>query len=133
MTQNTIGMQIAGTPYGTGSTNSSSNTVTKNWIEQNQYFIDTEYGAANNAFYHNNFINNTNQITGNQQYPIYFNPGPFGDNGNVWDNGKEGNYWNNYSEVDTNHDGIGDTPFSTYAGYYYNYIQDNFPLMQPYQ
>jgi hypothetical protein len=28
---------------------------------------------------------------------------------NVWDNGAEGNYWSDYTGVDSNHDGIGDT------------------------
>jgi len=43
---------------------------------------------------------------------------------NFWDNGVEGNYWSNYTGVDSNYDGIGDS--------WYNITQDNtdhYPLM----
>jgi parallel beta-helix repeat protein len=50
-----------------------------------------------NIFYHNNFVESTiSQASGGTLL-------------NAWDNGVEGNYWSNYSGVDSNHDGIGDS------------------------
>jgi nitrous oxidase accessory protein NosD len=43
-----------------------------------------------------------------------------------WDNGSEGNYWDNYTGLDENEDGIGDTPYIIDEN-----NQDNFPLMEP--
>ena len=47
--------------------------------------------------------------------------------GNVWDDGypSGGNYWDNYTGVDSNHDGIGDTPYIIDAD-----NVDNYPLME---
>ncbi|MEM1590161.1 MAG: NosD domain-containing protein [Candidatus Bathyarchaeia archaeon] len=53
------------------------------------------------TFYHNNFINNTIQVHSST---------PVG-KPNVWDNGREGNYWSDYNGTDANGDGIGDTPY----------------------
>jgi hypothetical protein len=46
---------------------------------------------------------------------------------NSWDNGTRGNYWNNYTGSDENHDGIGDISYNITgsAG-----SKDNFPLMK---
>jgi parallel beta-helix repeat protein len=35
---------------------------------------------------------------------------------NQWDNGIEGNYWDNYNEIDRNRDGIGDYPYAIATG-----------------
>lgn len=45
---------------------------------------------------------------------------------NSWDDGAKGNYWDNYTGLDTDNDGIGDVPYniSGFGG-----AQDNFPLM----
>jgi parallel beta-helix repeat protein len=43
---------------------------------------------------------------------------------NSWDNGLEGNHWGNYTGVDTDFDGIGDTPYVMDAN-----NKDNCPLM----
>jgi hypothetical protein len=60
-------------------------------------------------------VNNTNQVyvAANGYSPI-----------NSWDNGMEGNYWSNYVGVDSNLDGIGDTPYVIDAN-----NTDHFPLM----
>lgn len=42
---------------------------------------------------------------------------------NQWDNGKDGNYWENYNFVDRNLDGIGDAPYTIITG-----GKDNYPL-----
>jgi parallel beta-helix repeat protein len=46
---------------------------------------------------------------------------------NYWDNGypSGGNYWADYTGVDSDMDGIGDTPYTFTGG------QDNYPLMKP--
>jgi nitrous oxidase accessory protein NosD len=86
--------------------------------------------TANNTFYHNNLIDNTYQVwTGNEDHGTEF-----------FDDGHEGNYWSDYSGLDANGDGIGDTPKQVYASYYgdqdvlSNILlgQDNFPLMTPF-
>jgi nitrous oxidase accessory protein NosD len=84
-------------------------------IERLQTYIDYGEGPwiMNNTFYNNNFVNNDIQVSG-------------GDT-NLWDNGKEGNYWSDYTGVDADGDGIGDTPYVIDAT-----TQDNFPLMAPF-
>ena len=47
---------------------------------------------------------------------------------NFWDNGSIGNYWSDYIGVDSNGDGIGDTPYVVDAPYNI----DNYPLMEPF-
>ena len=67
-----------------------------------------------NTFYHNNFVY------------VYWGKTATNDAPNLWDNGFEGNYWNDYQGEDVNGDGIGDTP---------HYVTDNnkdqYPLMNP--
>ncbi len=109
-------------------TNSSYNTVIDNSITANNHHIGIDYGAQNNTFYHNNFIDNTGQISVSEMYEywggILFLPGPT----NFWDNGSEGNYWSDYTGADANGDGIGDMPYT----YFNSIIKDNYPLMQPF-
>lgn len=113
------------------------------------YMLDTDYNVVvgnsfigtsgfairwsnsqNNTFYHNNFINNSVGSSGLQ----VSNPwllGSGNSEGNVWDNGQEGNYWSdlpsrypNATELDTS--GIWDTPF------FINPMNiDGFPLTEP--
>ncbi len=65
--------------------------------------------------YHNNFINNTDQILFKTSETC------------SWDNGYEGNYWSDYTGVDADGDGIGDTHYVIDEN-----NQDNYPLMSPY-
>ena len=78
----------------------------------------SDYPLGNNTVYHNNFVNNTENLLlyGNASQSV-----------NFWDNGKEGNYWSGYSGADANGDGVGDTPFAIGPG-----NVDRYPLMQPY-
>ncbi|MCJ7559560.1 hypothetical protein MUO79_02945 [Candidatus Bathyarchaeota archaeon] len=87
--------------------------------------------SADNTFYHNNFAGSAQKVkvwTGT--------PGPI-----IWDNGKEGNFWGDYTGTDANGDGIGDTPYLVGALYYDPDIgkevyvgcgEDNYPLMAPF-
>jgi hypothetical protein len=45
----------------------------------------------------------------------------------TWDNGEEGNYWDNYNGTDANGDGVGDTPYLIDV-----LNMDRYPLMQSY-
>jgi len=70
---------------------------------------------SDNKFWHNNFINNTQQA--------YI---PYSGYANLWDDGypSGGNYWSDYTGLDANDDGIGDIPYLIDAD-----NQDRYPLM----
>lgn len=76
----------------------------------------TLWSSSNNVFYLNNFINNTN---GNSKEE---------NEKNQWDNGIQGNYWDDYIGSDDDNDGIGD------SSYPINELgnQDKNPLMKPF-
>jgi nitrous oxidase accessory protein len=91
---------------------STLNTVIKNQIMNNNYGLYFCCGASNNIAYNNVFINNT-----------YWNADDA--LGNTWDNGIVGNYWDDYTGIDANGDGLGDTPYLVGGN-----KGDNYPLMQ---
>ena len=73
------------------------------------------YYSSNNIFYHNNFINNKRHVISKAST-------------NTWDSGypSGGNYWSDYTGIDANGDGIGDTPYTIDAS-----NEDRYPLMNP--
>jgi parallel beta-helix repeat protein len=85
--------------------------VKENTVTNNEYGLFLS--SSHNTIYHNNFINNINQV--------YLEGSP----NNAWDNGCEGNYWSNYNGSDLDGDGIGDTELPWLSLDYY-------PLMNPY-
>jgi len=97
---------------------SVNNTIFGNNLKNNYFGIDLSYhfmpSTTNNTIYHNNFVNNTQHVWISTR-PVY---------ANFWDNGVEGNYWSNYTGVDSDHDGIGDTSHVIDAS-----NEDNRPLM----
>jgi parallel beta-helix repeat protein len=123
--------------YGINLFHSSNNSIIGNSITNNVGGIWLEYSAynsiignsitnhkecgigfdfsSNNVIYHNNFISNNVQV---ERY----------DSANFWDDGypSGGNYWSDYTGVDLNNDGIGDTPYMIDAS-----NQDNYPLVAP--
>jgi len=74
---------------------SYNNTFTENTISNATRGVVMQHSNGN-TIYHNNFINNQEQL---RQL----------NSSNIWDNGKEGNYWSNYQGEDMDGDGIGDT------------------------
>jgi parallel beta-helix repeat protein len=107
---------------------SSNNVFSDNSILSNPIGVNVWPGtgpAYNNTFFHNNFVNNTVQVS--MRYPSQI----------IWDDGypSGGNYWSDYAGVDqksgsyqnvTGSDGIGDTPYIIDAN-----NTDNYPLMNP--
>jgi parallel beta-helix repeat protein len=81
-----------------------------------------------NTFYHNNFLSNAQQAYENHNVYWWFtqNNTYYSEN-NIWDNGEEGNYWDDYSGSDINGDGIGDTPYTIYENF-----TDLYPLTTPF-
>jgi len=96
---------------------SSNNIISKNSITANNWGIYFYTSCYNNTIYHNNLINNTNQV-GISYTSV-----------NVWDDGypSGGNYWSEYTGVDADADGIGDTPYTIDAN-----NTDRYPLMAPF-
>jgi parallel beta-helix repeat protein len=102
--------KITGCEWAIDLSYSSSNTFKANWIQQNTWGISMAFSGSS-TLYQNNFINNSIQTAA-------------GTSPNTWSSGGQGNYWSDYTGLDANHDGIGDTPYIiTPIG------QDNYPLM----
>jgi len=123
VTANYMGILIYSAHYG-----SSDNTVVGNEITDNEIGMILAW-SSNNIIYHNNFVNNT------QQVDSYAST-------NIWDDGypSGGNYWSDYSArypdvVDENQgenqhisgsDGVWDHPYEIDADNI-----DNYPLVEP--
>jgi nitrous oxidase accessory protein NosD len=103
---------------------SLSNTVYENQISSNGIGVQIGgfpgyptyiFNSTKNIFYRNNFeYNGQNVFIINEKLA------------NFWDNGREGNYWSNYTGMDMNGDGIGDTSYEMDAN-----NTDYHPLIKP--
>ena len=116
------GNSIANNGYGIRlNSEYNDNCISANNITNNGYgiYLNSYFPVpSRNKIYHNNFINNVQQV-------LFI--GELSGN-NVWDDGypSGGNYWSDYTGVDANGDGIGDTPYVIDAN-----NQDHYPLMNP--
>ena len=108
---------------------SSSNVISKNTISStNKWNGIWLWNSSNNTIYLNNFINNSNNVYSH-------------DSANIWNSTLKitytynssqytnylGNYWDDYTGIDADNDGIGDTPYSIDSD------EDNYPLMVPWE
>ncbi len=94
---------------------SDNNTVRGNLVS-NAYYGILLFSSDDTKVYHNNFVDNTQQVLLSESFNT------------AWDNGypSGGNYWSDYVGVDADGDGIGDTPYVIDV-----YNQDSYPLMAP--
>ncbi|MCX6666362.1 MAG: DUF2341 domain-containing protein [Euryarchaeota archaeon] len=95
---------------------SNNNTISQNIIKENNrgLSITTYHPSIYNQIYYNNFMNNT------------VNAYDYGTN--IWNQSYPdgGNYWFDYTGMDANGDGIGDTPYNISGGS----SQDLYPFME---
>jgi parallel beta-helix repeat protein len=98
--------------------NSSKNQIYINNITNNQRGIIFHIKSTENIIYLNNFINNSYYQAYDESNNSFYNT-----------NIKKGNYWNDYNGIDSNDDGIGDTPYEIPGGI----SIDIYPLLKPYE
>jgi parallel beta-helix repeat protein len=121
------GNTITNSTYGIFLLGSGNGTFSGNTVTNSTYGIYLSM-SSNNIIYHNNFIDNSQQVS--------INPSGYT---NVWDDGypSGGNYWSDYTGMDlywglyqnkTGSDGIGDTPYVIDGN-----NRDNYPLISPYE
>jgi len=82
--------------------------------------------SDDNTFYHNNFADNPVPAYEQHQFFYPFQSSYYSER-NMWDNGTSGNYWSDYTGVDEDGDGIGETPHPVYENF-----TDRYPLTQPF-
>ncbi len=125
---------ILSNTYGIFLGGSTNNEIIGNNILNNEFGIVLEGNSSNNKIYHNNFIDNSMQIS---LYEVIEN---------LFDNGypEGGNYWSDYAVKDeksgenqdqSGSDGIGDTPYF-FDGYscsstcWWYSLQDRYPFIK---
>jgi len=96
-----------------------NNTIAANDIEENSVTgLGVQPSSEGNIIYHNNFINNTQNVY------------EYGEN--IWDYNANGNYWSDYTGTDADKDGIGDTPYDIYNPISEDNL-DRYPLIKTYK
>jgi len=118
VTDNVVGIMVS----------ESSNSIIENYIANNDEGIFLAVNSAgcfaeNMTSYRNSFINNREQVSGCQCTDAIENCTTYSTN--IWDNNKEGNYWSDYTGVDNDKNGKGDSPYTIDLK-----NQDHYPLME---
>jgi nitrous oxidase accessory protein len=96
------------------------NTIMRNNISSSRVGT-TVYGSNNNVISNNNYVNNTIQFSAGEDYLLTWG-------GNRSINTIDKNYWSDYKGIDSNGDGVGDSPYVIDE-----YNQDKHPLTNPAQ
>ena len=118
--ENTISHNIIDNNNGFGiiMIDSSNNTISKNSISNNGWggVTNIDEHEMHNLIYHNNFYHNEPDNAWDA-------------GGNNWNYTQEfgGNFWDDYTGVDDNNDGIGDTPYQIKGGG----NKDHYPFISP--
>lgn len=109
------GNTVSRNDWGISLHNSTGNTIIENQVSDNTFGICPVSYSTDNFIYHNNFMDNIEQVKRDPTSPNDFNtPTP----------PYQGNYWSDYEGEDLNSDGIGDTLIPHLA-------VDFYPLMAP--
>jgi len=127
ITDNSWGIRFAeacsnATVYGNNITQNGVGVVLLNFPNAGDIVVS---GVGNTVF-GNLFLNNTKQVVKEESNYNYPNTTRMGTDIVSWDNSIIGNYWSDYSGLDENDDGIGDTPYIMDEN-----NKDNYPLMTP--
>ena len=108
--------------------NSNDNSISNNNCSNNRYGISF-HSSYNSSIYLNNFINSTFKTVDSSDSTNIWNttsPIAYTYNGKTYTN-YLGNYWDDYTDVDSEHDGIWDNPHNIYPDWDYH------PLVEPFQ
>jgi nitrous oxidase accessory protein NosD len=127
ITDNSWGIRFAeacsnATVYGNNITQNGVGVVLLNFPNAGDIVVS---GVGNTVF-GNLFLNNTRQVAKEESNYNYPNTTRMGTDTVSWNNSVIGNYWDDYSGIDENDDGIGDTPYIMDEN-----NKDNYPLMTP--
>jgi parallel beta-helix repeat protein len=113
---NIFGNTISDSFYGMRIKGSDNNQVFDNIVAMNKRGMYLCCGAGNNMIYYNTFKQNSEW---NARDDVM----------NQWDNGSFGNYWDDYTGVDNDDDGIGDIPYNIPDEKEGSNNEDRYPLM----
>jgi nitrous oxidase accessory protein len=128
ITNNSWGIKFA---EGCGNATVYRNRITQNGVGAVLLIFpnagDVVVSGVGNTVFGNLFINNTRQVTQEESNYNYPDTTSMGTDIVLWDNGTIGNYWDDYSGLDENDDGLGDAPYIIDEN-----NKDTYPLMNPF-